>query len=100
MKAHRPVKPESEHACVLYDPKDGRIVHTHCIVTLPGGQKVTHKEVEARAKEVAKQAGHDIGELSVMHFAADAYDASTVYHVDLTTKQLVKLEPSQRLQAP
>ena len=95
MKENHSVKHDSEQTCVLYDPRDGRIVHTHRVVTLPGGRKVTNEEVEARTKEIAKQTGHDISGLHAMHFAANAYDASAVYRVDVTTKKLVKLEPSE-----
>ncbi len=50
--ARNPIlKTTAEMICVLYAPDDGRIVHTHSVVTLTGGKTVTEAELERRARE-------------------------------------------------
>jgi hypothetical protein len=98
-------KPISDKICVLYDPLDGRVVHTHRVLTMPGGRDVTDEELEERAKDRAKRAGHDIKGLSTLRVTSDVCDCSSQYRVDLATKKLQKLErrphrahpPSRRL---
>jgi hypothetical protein len=84
-------KPVSEKYCVLYDPRDGRIVHAHHYVVMPGGgREMTDDEVEARAKESAKQVGHIIDDLSALWVTAMDHDNAAAYRVDIATKKLVK----------
>jgi hypothetical protein len=85
--AHTPV---SEKICVLYDQQDGRIVHTHRVVVMPGGQEMTDDEIEARAKECAKQVGHVIDDLGALRLAAMDHDNAAAYRVDIANKKLVK----------
>lgn len=84
--------PVSNKVCVLYDPRDGRIVHTHRVITMPGGQDVTDEELETRAKERARQVGRDVSGLSALRVAPEDCDGSSHYRVDLATKKLRKLE--------
>jgi hypothetical protein len=97
MQHGKSLQPSSVKICVLYDPKDGRIVHTHRVFTLPGARMATDEEVEERAKTRATQAGHSVSGLSTLHVAAEDYNASNVYSVDLAKKQLVKHEPPEEL---
>ena len=85
-------QPVPSKICVLYDPRDGRVVHTHRVITMPGGQEITDAEAEARAKERAKQAGRDIRGLSALRVAHEDCDGSSQYRVDLAEKKLRKLE--------
>jgi hypothetical protein len=88
----RLVTVETQKICVLYDPMEGRVVHTHMVVSLPGGRAFSDDEVEARARERASDAGLDVDGLRALKVAADAYDNSEVYVVDTATAQLRKLE--------
>jgi len=85
MKANSPM-PEtvSDKICVLYDPSDGRIVHTHRSTTLASGKIKSDEEIEARAREIATEAGHDVKALHILHLAPEAYDASKMLVVDGT----------------
>lgn len=85
--AHNPV---SEKFCVLYDQQDGRIVHTHIAIVMSGGVQMTDDEVEARAKERAKQVGHVVDDLGALHLAAMDHDNAAAYRVDVANKKLVK----------
>jgi hypothetical protein len=93
-------KPVSQKICILYDPRDGRVVHTHSVITMPGGQEVTDAEVVARAKECAKQAGHDVASLTALRIEPDECDGSSQYHVDLANKKLQKVPHPARAQRP
>lgn len=85
-------RPVSKKTCVLYDPQNGSVVHTHSVVVMPGGRDVTDQELEERAKDRAKRAGHDIANLRTLPVAAEDCDGSSMYRVDLTTRKLHKLE--------
>src|ERR1700690_63686 len=46
--------------CVLYDPKDGRVVHTHQIAFAGAALEIADEEVEATTRERARQFGHNV----------------------------------------
>ncbi len=99
------LKPEAVRICVLYDPSNGRIVHTHEVVTLPGGRKVDEKEMERRTLQRAASAGVDTSKLKVMHVPPEEYDRTSLYRVELKGLRLVKLarpdksKPTRRARA-
>jgi hypothetical protein len=41
-------KPTSHQICMIYDPADGRVVHTHEALTYPGGSEVTASSVKPK----------------------------------------------------
>jgi hypothetical protein len=84
-------KPEDVKICVLYDPKDGRIVHHHMVVTFPGAQKVDEKEIERRAHERAARLGTDTSKAKALHFSARELNPSNRYKIDLRSMTLVEL---------
>jgi hypothetical protein len=87
-------KPVSVRVCVLYDPHDGRVVHTHRVLCMQGGRESTDEEIEANCKDAAKRAGHNVSEVSLMHIAGEHYERNARYRVDMATKKLQKLERS------
>jgi hypothetical protein len=90
------LKTTSEMICVLYTPQDGRIVHTHSVITLNGGQTVSAEEVERRARERVVQVGKKPEGLLALHLTPDEYSESTPWRVDPQTRKLVKIEPPHR----
>ena len=89
-------KPGPGKICVLYDPQDGRVIHTHRVITFPGGQEVTDSEAGARAKERATQAGHDVRSVGTLLVADDDCDGSSLYHVDVAEGKLHNVERSAK----
>jgi len=85
------IKPEDVKVCVLYDPKNGRIVHNHMVITFPGGQRVDEKETERRAFMHAAKLGRDTSKLKALHVSEKDCQPSSAYRVDLKTLKLVKL---------
>lgn len=76
-------------ACVLYDSRDGKIVHVYRNETFPGGRKKTDNEMAARATELAKRAGQDTTQLGILHVPPNGLEPGKVYKVDLGSKKLV-----------
>ena len=84
-------KAEDVKICVLYDPKDGRVMHNHKVVVFPGAKKVDEKEIERRTRERAAGFGRDASKLKALHVSERECNSSSTYRVDLTSLTLVKL---------
>ena len=94
------LKASSVHTCVIYDPKDGQIVHVHKEITI-GRLKRTEAEIEARARMFARrQAGdtekprtvqpRDIDSLKAV-FVKDTLSKNRRYKIDTETLKLVEI---------
>jgi hypothetical protein len=91
IKSGKIIKPDDVKICVLYDPKNGRVIHNHQVVVFPGAKKVDKKEVERRALERAAMFGRDTSKLKALHVSEKDCSPSSAYRVDLTSLTLVKL---------
>lgn len=87
----RNITPESTHICILFDPADGRVFHTHRVITLPGGKKLTPEQVEQRTLHLAEKLHIDASKLSLLHVPPEQYKASVAYKVDPQSRSLVEL---------
>ena len=81
---------EDQKLCVLYDPSNGAIVHTHWVTTLPGGRKIDEAELEKRIRERAAFRGRDVQGLKVLHVDPSEYKQGTRYQVDTKAGKLTK----------
>jgi hypothetical protein len=68
----KPVSDDASKVCLLYDPKDGRVVHVHGVTTMPGGKVVSHSELEERAKMHAKAFERSVEGLKPLHLPLSA----------------------------
>jgi len=68
----KPVDDNSSRVCVLFDPKNGRVVHVHGATTLPGGKKRSDAELETEATEHASAFGHSVAGLKALHVPLSA----------------------------
>jgi hypothetical protein len=66
------VADQSSRFCVLFDPKDGRIVHIHGLTVLGSEARITDKDLEARAVERAKAFGREVAGLRALHLPISA----------------------------
>jgi hypothetical protein len=80
---------------VLYDPRDGRVVHMHHLVTLEGAERRTRAEQQQRARETALRLGCHVGGLEVLH-VADFQPAGKTYRVDLQSQALAETPVTPR----
>jgi hypothetical protein len=96
------LKASNIHTCVLYDPKDGQIIHVHREMTVGHGLKRTEAEVEAKARMLASKPGRgaenlkgvnrrDIESLRAL-FVKDTLVKDRHYKVDTATSKLVAVE--------
>jgi hypothetical protein len=90
------LKPEDVKICVLYDPKDGRIVHHHMVASFPGGQGANEEEVEQRTLARAASFGTDTSKLKALHVSGKDCDPSHRYKVDLKRLTLIELPKPER----
>jgi hypothetical protein len=93
--SHHPT-PEEVRICILYDPRDGRVLHHHMVETYPGADKVDQKEVEERAHARAARFGTDTSKAKALHLSPNEVDPSKRYKVDLTSLKLIELPRPSR----
>jgi len=68
--------------CILFDPKDGRVLHTHCVTTLHTGNQLEVAEIESRARRHAKGFGKSVDNLKALHLPFEALGGHIAYRVN------------------
>ncbi len=63
------VQPDEVKICILFDPRDGRVLRHHMVETYPGAGKVDQKEVEERAHARAASFGTDTSKAKALHLS-------------------------------
>lgn len=53
--------------CILFDPKDGRVVHVHGVTSLNSGSEIGAPEMEARARRYAEHFDRSTTDLRALH---------------------------------
>jgi hypothetical protein len=86
--------------CALFDPADGGIRYTHRVITMEGADETPNKVIEATARELASEAGVEVGRLKALHAEPDITGPATSYIVDMRKKCLVAVERSADLDSP
>jgi hypothetical protein len=86
----------SVKCCVLFDPADGTIRHTHRVVTMEGANEASDRDVEKRARELAKSFGLKTSTLRPLHVDAGDFEPGKHYAVDPKTRRLVAITAPQR----
>jgi hypothetical protein len=84
---------DASKVCVLYDPKDGRVVHVHGVTVIPGGKPVSEAEVEQRAIAHAKALGRVVHGLKSLHVPISAVGHRGTLKVNAQGTGLVRPEP-------
>lgn len=75
---------------VVYDPEDGRVVHTHHTVTWRGGEHPTKDEQERAATEQAEsEAGVAPERVAFLHPDPREVDPEAFLRVDPKTRSLI-----------
>lgn len=81
---------ESWDLVVVYDPEDGRIVHTHHTVTWRGGEHPDRETQELTAAEHAEaEAGAAPERVAFLHTDPREVDPEALLRVDPETRTLV-----------
>ena len=77
-----PVEMGRSHVCVLFDPKDGRVVHSHGVTVLQPGKQIEPAELEARARQHAARFGKQVEDLSALHLPLAAIHGHEAFRVN------------------
>jgi hypothetical protein len=79
----------SVKCCVLFDPKDGSILHTHRVVTMDGAAETPDQLVEERTRQLAKELGLDAASLELLHIDPKLIEPGVIYKVDRRKRSLI-----------
>jgi hypothetical protein len=83
-------EPISRKICVIYDPANGGVIHTHEVLTFPGGRQVTDADAEAEALALlAHRTGKDVSGFGVLHVRPGEYQRSARHRVELSSRRLI-----------
>lgn len=86
------LKQRSIQTVVVYDPTDGRIVHTHHVIVLEGANMSPAKKVEQAALMLAEKAGNDRSKMAVLNLGSRSMDRRYRYRVDPKKRSLVRAQ--------
>jgi hypothetical protein len=67
-----PVSDQASRVCLLFDPKDGRVVHAHGVTVLQSVGAISDAELEERARGYAQHFGKKVADLQALHVPIDA----------------------------
>lgn len=87
-------------SCVLYDPADGSIVHTHTVVRFDRGSLASAKELESEARASLAKQPHRRAGLQALQIKTDDLEGEGDYRVDVATGSLRKQPPRKRRGTP
>jgi hypothetical protein len=79
----------SVKCCILFDPKDGAVVHTHRVVTMEGADETPDHLVEERARHLARGLGLDVSSLELLQVDPKTMQPGVKYKVDRHKRRLV-----------
>ena len=88
-------EPISHKICVIYDPANVGVIHTHEVLTFPGGRQVTDADAEAEALALlARRTGKDVSGFGVLHVPRGEYQRGVRYRVELPIRRLIARGPT------
>lgn len=87
----QPVRDAHIRVCVLFDPKDGRVVHGHGVTVLGSEQPMEPADVEARAREGATKLGLSVDGLKALHVPIEDIRRHRAFKVNDTGDGVVAL---------
>ena len=68
--------------CLLFDPKDGRVVHGHGVTVLQSDKQIEPAELEARARRHARGLGKRVEDLQALHLPLEALHGHAAFKVN------------------
>ncbi len=93
----KPVADDASRVCVLFDPKDGRVVHIHGLTTLHGRETISDAELEKRTADHAMAFGHSVAGLKTLHVPISSIRNRGIFKVNATGTGLeVTRQPKMR----
>ena len=83
-------------SCVLYDPADGSIVHTHTVVRFDRGSVPSSKQLETEAHASLAKQPHRREGLHALHVRPDELEGEGEFRVEVKARRLEKLPERKR----
>lgn len=80
------------NTAIVYDRKDGRILHTHVFATIGSATPPTEKSMEQAALKFVTPQGGGHHNLAVLHHGEKPLKPHTAYRVDVATSRLVEVK--------
>lgn len=77
-----PLSGETSRVCLLFDPKDGRIVHAHGHTALQSKKPIEPAELESRARRHAKRLGKNVEGVKALHVPLASIQSLRVFKVN------------------
>jgi hypothetical protein len=90
----KPVSDDASKVCILFDPKDGRVVHVHTATELHSQNTLTESEMEERARRYARHFGKSVEGLRALHLPLAAVRQPRLLRVNATGNGLVPSPPT------
>jgi hypothetical protein len=90
----KPLDDKSSKVCVLFDPKNGRVIHVHGVTTIRKDRGCTKSELEERTVSNAKAFGHSVAGLKTLHVPISAIRQRGTLKVDAKGERLVLASPA------
>jgi hypothetical protein len=85
-------EPTSHRICIIYNPADGRVVHTHEVLTYPNGRQITESDVEKEALALlSRRTGINVSGFGILHVRPAHYRRGARYRVELPARRLIYL---------
>lgn len=82
--------------CVLFDPKDGRVVHVHGVTILNSSNGISAAEMEARTRRHAEHFGKSTAGLRALHVPITAIREHGAFRVNERGDELVPIPRKTR----
>lgn len=86
------LKQRSTQTVVVYDPADGRIIHTHHVIVLEGANVPPAKQVEQTALTLAEKAGNARSKMAILNLGSRLLDRKYRYRVNPKKRSLVRVQ--------
>jgi hypothetical protein len=93
----KPLNEEASQVCVLYDPKDGRVVHVHGATAVRKELAWTKAQLEERPILHAKANGHSVAGTKILHVPLSAIQQRGILKANEKNKLLRCHRPSLQL---
>ena len=90
------IKVVSEKCGILFNSKNGQILHIHYEDTLEGAEETSDRELEQKMLTMAKERGMQPPRAAVLHVDPNALEPHTDYKVDTKKKVLVRVKHSSK----
>jgi hypothetical protein len=85
---------QSSDTCILYDPSNGRIVHTHQVAAYGGANVPSVPELAESCIAIANKLGHDTTTLKTLAVSPEDFKPGVPYKVDVQSRRLIEESPA------